>query len=108
MGLRARRLGETMKRIFRIRLVAASFLIAIAAIAFSQEGTKQPLRLIQTIPLPNVKGRLDHMDVDVKGSACSLRAWKMAPLRWWTCWLASGCAASLDLGKRKEHCSSRN
>jgi DNA-binding beta-propeller fold protein YncE len=28
---------------------------------------KQPLKLVQTIPLPNVKGRIDHMDVDVKG-----------------------------------------
>ena len=26
-----------------------------------------PLRLVQTIPVPNVKGRIDHMDVDVKG-----------------------------------------
>jgi hypothetical protein len=26
-----------------------------------------PLKLIQTIPLPNVKGRIDHIDVDVKG-----------------------------------------
>jgi hypothetical protein len=67
MGLRTRRLEETMKRIFRICFVAASFLIASGAITFSQEGTKQPLRLVQTIPLPNVKGRLDHMDVDVKG-----------------------------------------
>jgi hypothetical protein len=25
------------------------------------------LRLVQTIPMPNVKGRIDHMDVDVKG-----------------------------------------
>lgn len=28
---------------------------------------KQPLRLVQTIPMPNVKGRIDHMDVDVRG-----------------------------------------
>jgi len=28
---------------------------------------KPPLKLIQKIPLPNVKGRIDHMDVDVKG-----------------------------------------
>ena len=34
--------------------------------ANSQEPT-QPLRLVETIPLPGVKGRLDHMDVDVKG-----------------------------------------
>jgi DNA-binding beta-propeller fold protein YncE len=28
---------------------------------------KTPLRLVQSIPMPNVKGRIDHMDVDVKG-----------------------------------------
>src|SRR5437764_910068 len=28
---------------------------------------KAPLKLIQRIPLPNVKGRIDHMDVDVRG-----------------------------------------
>ena len=28
---------------------------------------KSPLKLIQKIPLPNVKGRIDHMDVDVRG-----------------------------------------
>jgi hypothetical protein len=31
-----------------------------------QQG-KELLRLVQTIPLPNVKGRFDHMDVDVDG-----------------------------------------
>src|SRR6266700_772031 len=67
MGLRTRRLGETVNRISKIWLVAAGLLIAYSGIAFSQEGGKQPLRLVQTIPLPNVKGRLDHMDVDVKG-----------------------------------------
>lgn len=29
--------------------------------------SSQPLRLVQTISMPDVKGRLDHMDVDVKG-----------------------------------------
>ena len=67
MGLRARRLGDSMTRGSKIWLVAASLLIANSGLAFSQEGEKQPLRLVQTIPLPNVKGRLDHMDVDVKG-----------------------------------------
>jgi hypothetical protein len=56
-----------MSRISSICLVAAGFLIANSGVAFSQEGGKQPLRFVQTIPLPNVKGRLDHMDVDVKG-----------------------------------------
>src|SRR6202521_6305172 len=67
MGLRARRLGERMNRISKIWIVTASVLITLNGIAFSQEGGKQPLRLVQTISLPNVKGRLDHMDVDVKG-----------------------------------------
>lgn len=68
MGLRARRLGETTNTISTIALFAASLLIANSGTAFSQEaGGKQPLRLVQTISLPNVKGRLDHMDVDVKG-----------------------------------------
>src|SRR3981081_1973207 len=55
-----------MNRIYKIWLVAATFLIA-SGVTFSQEGGKQPLRLVQTISLPNVTGRLDHMDVDVKG-----------------------------------------
>src|SRR5712672_2966280 len=67
MGLRARRLGNSMTRGSKIWLVAASLLIACSGIGFSQEAVKQSLRLIQTISLPNVKGRLDHMDVDVKG-----------------------------------------
>src|SRR2546425_7526922 len=56
-----------MNRYSQVWFVAVFFLIGSTAIAHSQEGAKQPLRLVQTIPLPNVKGRLDHMDVDVKG-----------------------------------------
>ena len=33
----------------------------------SSAQSKEPLRLVQTIPMPNVKGRIDHMDVDVRG-----------------------------------------
>ena len=32
-----------------------------------EHRTKKLLQLVQTIPMPNVKGRIDHMDVDVKG-----------------------------------------
>ena len=35
--------------------------------AANSQAPTQPLRLVETIPLPGVKGRLDHMDVDVKG-----------------------------------------
>jgi hypothetical protein len=33
----------------------------------AEAQTKAPMRLVQTIPLPNVEGYFDHMAVDVKG-----------------------------------------
>src|SRR5882672_2856727 len=57
-----------MNRHSQVWFVAVFLLIGSKTIAHSQEGAKQPLRLVQTISLPNVKGRLDHMDVDVKGT----------------------------------------
>ena len=51
-----------------IWLTAVVFLIGCGTrLTNSQEAEKQPLHLVRTIPLPNVIGRLDHMDVDVKG-----------------------------------------
>src|SRR5215469_4519882 len=47
--------------------LAAFALIGYTGIVTVRESGRQPLRLVQTISLPNVKGRLDHMDVDVKG-----------------------------------------
>ena len=41
------------------------FLIAFPVLTNAQSAA--PLQLVQTIPMPNVKGRIDHMDVDVKG-----------------------------------------
>src|SRR6184192_3720945 len=60
--------------------LAAIVLIGYTAIAPSQEGGKQPLRLVQTISLPNVKGRLDHMDVDVKGKRLFVAALENGPV----------------------------
>src|SRR6266850_1369601 len=45
--------------------------LAVLAISFVAHAKlraqgKKPLRLVQTIPMPNVRGRIDHMDVDVK------------------------------------------
>src|ERR1700693_4825494 len=54
-----------MNHIFVICTVAFAQLLPIAPGAPAQNNP--PLRLVQTIPLPNVKGRIDHMDVDVKG-----------------------------------------
>ncbi len=59
---------DAMNKFSHIWLAAVVFLIGCATgLANSQVGGKQPLRLVQTIPLPNVKGRIDHMEVDVKG-----------------------------------------
>src|SRR5713226_8949123 len=57
-----------MNKFSRIWLAAVVFPIGCATRwANPQAGGKQPFRLVQTISLPNVKGRLDHIDVDVKG-----------------------------------------
>src|SRR2546421_1019627 len=48
-------------------LVVIICAIGYAQTGSSQESAKQPLRLVQTISIPNLKGRLDHMDIDVKG-----------------------------------------
>jgi hypothetical protein len=51
-----------MKKFFVLSLTGIALL---SVSAYAQEHA--PLRLVQTIPMPNVKGRIDHMDVDVKG-----------------------------------------
>src|SRR5260370_42197654 len=55
-----------MKRFPAVWLVVIVCAIGYAQTGSSQESAKQPLRLVQTISIPNVKGRLDHMDVDFK------------------------------------------
>ena len=56
--------GRTLKIPCRL----CSFVIAAALLStFVVAQTPDKLRLIQTIPLPGVTGRLDHMDVDVQG-----------------------------------------
>jgi DNA-binding beta-propeller fold protein YncE len=58
---------KTMKSFPAIWLVAVLLAIGCAQPGNSQESAKQPLRLVQTISMPRVKGRLDHMDLDFKG-----------------------------------------
>ena len=54
-----------MRKLLPIRLALLTlfyvFLLGLSA------QDKECLHLVQTIPMPNVKGRIDHMDVDVKG-----------------------------------------
>src|SRR5690348_14557842 len=58
---------NTMKSFFGTWLAAVIFVTGCAGNTGSQEAAKPPLRLVQTISIPGVKARLDHMDVDVKG-----------------------------------------
>jgi DNA-binding beta-propeller fold protein YncE len=56
-----------MKNSPLIWLLAIVFGIGFSKVGGGQQAPKEPLRLVQTISMPNVKGRLDHMDVDVQG-----------------------------------------
>jgi DNA-binding beta-propeller fold protein YncE len=56
-------------KILNVLLVA---LLAIGLDVQAQESS--PLRLVQTIPLPNVEGRIDHLAVDVKGQRLFIAA----------------------------------
>jgi len=51
-----------MNKLLAVCLIVLS--AGFASEASAQE--KQVLRLMQTIPLPGVKGRLDHMGVDLE------------------------------------------
>jgi len=61
MGLRSAGLSLVQRR---IKVVAISIALCLFAIGGAAQVIA-PLRLVQTIPMPDVKGRLDHMDVDV-------------------------------------------
>jgi hypothetical protein len=47
-------------------------LTALAVNAHAQDAT--PLRLVQSIPLANVEGRIDHMAIDIKGQRIFIAA----------------------------------
>src|SRR6202162_5090492 len=55
-----------MRPLVSIAVIASVCMILSGAHANPRQE-KEPLQLVQTIPLPTVKGRIDHMDVDVKG-----------------------------------------
>lgn len=45
----------------------AVLLIMVIAVGTADAQANQPLRLVQTISIPNVDGRLDHLGIDVAG-----------------------------------------
>lgn len=58
-------MSDTGRASRRHSLAAAALAIVTVGLAFGQEAA--PLRLVQTIPLPGVEGRIDHLAVDLKG-----------------------------------------
>jgi DNA-binding beta-propeller fold protein YncE len=54
-----------MKKLLRIWLALLALVNTFLPGLSAQD--KECLHLVQTIPMPNVKGRIDHLDVDVKG-----------------------------------------
>lgn len=54
-----------MRKGLLVSAVTMAILLLTALTTSAQD--KESLKLVQTIPMPNVKGRIDHMDVDVKG-----------------------------------------
>lgn len=54
-----------MNKFLWIWMTAVLSLFAFVSLTAAQD--KEALHLVQMIPLPNVKGRIDHMDVDVDG-----------------------------------------
>jgi hypothetical protein len=58
----AERGRNKMKKFLKILVIG---LTAVAARVQAEESA--PLRLVQTIPLTNVEGRIDHMAIDLKG-----------------------------------------
>jgi DNA-binding beta-propeller fold protein YncE len=57
----------TIKKIISGVLVAAIFVISAAQRVSPLQEETPLLQLVRQIPIPGVKGRLDHMDVDAKG-----------------------------------------
>src|SRR5262245_4741996 len=50
-----------------MKLLWNIFLMGLTSLTVNAHaGEPTPLRLVQTIPLPNVEGRIDHMAVDLK------------------------------------------
>jgi DNA-binding beta-propeller fold protein YncE len=64
------RLIAGIRVMWRVGLLATASALAVAASARNDA----PLQLAQTIPLPEIDGRIDHFSIDVKGNRAFLAA----------------------------------
>lgn len=56
------------------RKVSVFFLVLVLGAQIAAAQQTPPLRLIQTVPLPNVHGRIDHFDFDLTGQRLFMSA----------------------------------
>lgn len=58
-----------------MRFFLGALLVLLAGIGLDVQAEESPpLRMVQTIPLPNVEGRIDHLTVDLKGQRLFIAA----------------------------------
>jgi hypothetical protein len=67
-------IGRTGRARKRIKLRAGLFATASAVALTANAGNVGPLQLAQTIPLPDIDGRIDHFSIDVRGKRAFLAA----------------------------------
>jgi len=72
--IRENRIAEKCKLVSAIFCPFLIFLMGMAMTRNLEAEEAGPLRLIQTIPLRNVEGRIDHMAVDLKGERLFIAA----------------------------------
>jgi hypothetical protein len=63
---------------------AAIALLVFHPVAFAQEHTSTAFQLKQTIPLPGVEGRIDHLDIDINGHRLLFARWAITLSKWST------------------------
>jgi hypothetical protein len=71
-------LMETMTASLNVLLMVFALMTTDA-----QAQESSALRMVQTIPLPNVEGRIDHMAIDLNGQRLFIAALKTIPLKYW-------------------------
>src|SRR3979411_990630 len=67
-------LRRTMKN--PLTAVALTIILLMLSIPGPSQPRQDPLRLVQTISIPGVEGRFDHLAVDLKGKRLFLAAQK--------------------------------
>lgn len=83
------RCARAFPRVDRLNIAAAAALVFAVGFPFARSAPAQSLVLDRIIELPEVRGRLDHLDMDIEGNRLFLAA------------LGAGSLEVIDLGAAK-------